>query len=484
MTTKLSAAQLAKMTKEQKLALIDALDEKKRRARNTLEVFSPNAGQLPVHLSKKDLRCVFSGNGAGKTAMAVNEVKWMAEGYNPITKEHTPVPAKIFVVLDSPGKVEQTWLPELKKWMNLKPDQLHKRGKPYVSALSFPNGSQVTFLFHEQEPMSFESIEGQFFVFDEPSPRHIFVALRRGGRTKGRQARYLMIGTPIAAPWLRTEIYEAWARGESPDTECFRFGTRVNQANLTEGYIDKFGAILTEKEKRIRLEGEFFDLDGLALAHLFRRDTHVLRRDEYEWDISNPCVVAIDCHGAKPHVALLVGADSNGPVVLKELSAKATPRDFARMLKEWYRGYRLVDIVCDSLGSADMTGGEAFKSFIQVLKDEGIRVRATTYADKSDEAWIARIQNVLQVPKEADNFGQMIPKLRILDGVPGIVSDIESVSWLKFRNADVFKPTLDISKKDYLACLKYALSTNLTQSKGKEVAYSFKKPVYGFSLRR
>jgi hypothetical protein len=476
----MNAAKLASLSKEEKLRLYDLLQEKKRRARESRAVYAPNTGQLPVHLSKKILRAVFSGNGAGKTAMAVNEAKWAVEGVNPITGANTAVPCRVYVVLDKPDKVEQTWLPEIKKWLNLKPEQLHKKGKPYISSISFDNGSFINFLFHDQEPMSFESIEGDVFIFDEPPPRHVYVALRRGGRTKGRQARYLIIGTPLAAPWLRTDIYEPWVKGETTDTECFRFGTTVNQANLAENYIEQFSSVLSEKEKRIRLEGEFFDLEGLALSHLFRRETHVVAM---EWNPDWPCVVAIDPHPTKKHVAVLLGASPTGLVYLKEFTAKLTARPFARALKDFYKGYRLLDIVCDSLGAAEMTGGEGFKSFIGILQEEGVRVRSTTYDDKNDEDWIQRIQECLVIPEEADGFGHRTPKLRILSGNVGVIGDIETVQWVKYRNVDEFKPKLDIGHKDYLACLKYALATNLNHTKKKGTAYYHAKPVYGTDIR-
>ena len=482
---KYTAAQLAAMTREEKQRLLDLIAEKKRRDRDARPAYKPNAGQLPVHASTAILRAVFSGNGAGKTAMASHEAVWALQGYNPISGQHTPVPCRVYVVLDKPDKVETTWMPELRKWFNFRPEQFVKQGKPYVNRINGDNGSFIQFLFHEQEALTFESIEGDVFIFDEPPPRHVYVGLRRAGRTKGRQARYLIIGTPLAAPWLRTDIYEPWQRGEAPETECFKFGTVVNQPNLADNYIEQFSAVLSEKEKRIRLEGEFFDLEGLALAHLFKRSSHVIARSDWQWDKLNPCVVAIDPHPNKKHVAILLGADKSGLVYIKELAAKATPRDFARALKAWYRDYRIIDIVCDSLGSADMTGGEGFKSFIQVLREEGVTARATTFEDKDDESWIQRIQDALFIPTEPNNFGQCLPKLRVLEGNIGVIGDFETVQWVKVRNLDEYKPKLDISNKDYLACLKYALATNLYVDKpAKNRPHYRAEPAYGLSLRR
>lgn len=478
----LSKEALASLSKEDKLKLLDALAEKKRRAKEKRTAFAPNAGQLPVLQSRAILRAVFAGNGGGKTALGANIALACAAGSDPWLDEHTPVPARIIVVLDKPDKVDSTWLPEVKKWYSLKPEQLHKDGKPYINRITFDNASFIRFMFHDQEPMSFESIEADLVIFDEPPPRHVYVALRRAGRTKGRQARFVIIGTPISAPWLRTDIYEPWSKGEAPDTECFRFGTDVNKDNLADGYMEQFGAVLTEKEKRIRLWGEFFDLDGLALSHLFKRDTHIIAPSELEWDKSWPCVVSIDPHPNKKHVAILLGATPYGLVYLKEIAAKALPKDFARMIKDMMAHHRVIDIVCDSLGQADYTGGEGFMSFIQVLQREGVRVRATSYKDKSDEDWITRIQDVLAIPEEPNNFGQRLPKLRLLSGNVGIIGDIETVQWAKYRNLDEYKATLDIGAKDYLACLKYALATNLHVKKEKDRAYYYTKPMYGLNV--
>lgn len=464
------------LSREEKLALLDALEERRRRQAERRESYSPNSGQRPVHLSAAKLRAVFAGNGGGKTALGVHEALWAALGHNPISGANSPVPARVVVVLDKPEKVDSVWLPELKKWYTLRPEQMHKRGKPYISALTFDNGSELFFMFHDQEPMSFESLEVDFVVFDEPPPRNIFISLFRGGRKKFSNPRYLIIGTPIAASWLRTEVYEPWARGESPEVECFRYGTAANEANLADGYIQSFSRLLSEKERRIRLEGEFFDLDGLALAHLFKRDVHLI--DQPAWPQSWPTMVVIDPAMAKPHTAILLGITPEDELVyLKEMAAKVPGKEFAARLKQFYAGYRVVDIVCDSLGSSDMSGGDGILSFIQVLRDCGVRVRATTYDEKQDEAFIQLIQDALALPMEPDNFGRKEPRLKIVRHCAGIIADIETVQWERYRNEEIFKPKLAISKKDYLACLKYGLAAQPRFTKGNERIIRGKAPV-------
>lgn len=460
----------AKLNRAQLLEEIEIEEELERRRLSKRENYVPNEGQVKVHASQKTVRAVFAGNGGGKTALGVNEALWAASGYNPITKKTTKVPARVIVVLDKPDKVDKVWLPEIKKWYPLKPEQLHKNGKPYYSEIRFPNGSEIFFMFHDQEPMSFESIELDMAIFDEPPPRPVYIALRRGGRKKGTKPRYLIIGTPISAAWMRKEIYEPWSRGEAPDTECFRYGTQVNKQNLADGYIESFSSVLSEKERRIRLEGEFFDLEGLALAHLFRRDTHVIPYPK--WPTNWPCVVVIDPAQSKAHVAILVGIKPNEDlVVLKEISSKKSPSEFARELRNFYQGFRVVDIVCDSMGSA---GAYNDDSFIQVLNKAGVRARATAYKEKQDEAWISNIQEALAMPLEADPHGKKEPRLKVVEDCIGTIADIETVEWQKYRNIDEFKPKLAIEKKDFLACVKYALATRPRFNKSRERAIAYR----------
>ncbi len=458
---------LGKLSREEKYRLIETLDEQERRRKSAKVRYHPNTGQFRVHKSIAILRCVFSGNGAGKTALAVLEAGWMAHGYNPILDEFSPVPARVLVVVDHPEKSDTVWVPELMKWFNIRPEMLEKRGKHSTTAICFDNGSEILFFTHSQDPLAFESIECDAAILDEPPPRHVWIGLRRAGRKKDTKPKYLIVGTPLMGSWMRQEILEPWEKGEftPEEVECFTFGTIVNKQNLAEGYIESFSKHLSEKEKRIRLEGQFFDLDGLALAHLLRRDVHEIK--PFEWPKEWNCVVAIDPHQAKPHHAILLGCDKDGYLYyIKELRFKAVARDFALELKKWYQGYRIIDIVCDSLGSSESSGGEGFKSFIQVLRENGVQVRATTWDEKSDEDFIQRIQNVLVIPEEANSFGVKAPKLRFFKGQSnGCLSDIANVSWLKERTREEYKPKLDITNKDFLSCLKYALSTNLHSKK-------------------
>lgn len=456
----MSSSKLAKLTREQKLALLDAVNEKKRRAREARQAFKPHAGQAPIIKDDHNKRIVVCANGFGKTALGVNEAMWALDGFNPETGKHTPVPSKVIVLLDAPEKVADVWLPELKKWRDIKDEQLSKRGKPYVTEIAWPNGSVLRFMFHLQEEMAFESLESDFVVLDEPCPRNVWIALLRSGRKKARKARFLLIGTPIAQAWLR-EYHTEWEKGNYPDTMFFRGETAQNAANLAEGYIEEFSKHLTEAERRTRLHGEFFNTDGMALAGLWKREQHLVREGDlppnYQRDW--PHVIAIDPHPNKPTYAVILAASPNGRrYYVGEIALKVVPREFASWLRaNWLTTHRVVDIICDNSGQADYTGGEGFASFIEVLNKNGVRVRATTYDEKSADDFMERLQEGLFIPANGEPLLQFI-----LGKSAGVVKDIENVQWKKQKGTEEFQAKLEIGNTDYLACLKYALATNLT----------------------
>lgn len=482
----------SKLSREEKLEYIALLEEKKRRDKDKRPVFADNAHaeQLEVLKCPEIERFVFAGNGSGKTALGSEDTRCAVTGVNPYNGLTTQVPCRAYIILDKPEKIENVVLPELRKWMNIKPEQCHKKGKPYVSEVTFDNGSFIKFLFWDQDPMTAEGIEGDYFWFDEPPPRSLYIALRRAGRTKGRQARYLITATLLRAAWLRIEVLEPWQKGERKNTKCFEFSTEMNRKNLAEGWIEQFSAVLSEKERLVRLHGKSFDLEGVALAHLFKRHTHTIQRNELHWERNFPTVIVIDPHPSKAHHAIVLGADRDDQlVVLDEYKEKAVARKFIKSLigKEWFSKYRILDIVYDSLGNSEMTSGEGFKPFgeviNEVLKQHGLgRARATTYEEKSDEDFITRIQDALLMPDTPDNFGRLRPKLMVVSDCIGTVADIENVQWATDKKSGENKPHLDITHKDYLSCVKYALATNLSGNKGKDKIYHPKGKPYGVDI--
>lgn len=470
---KIDRKKLASLSNDEKILLLEALKEKKRRRANARTSFVPHAGQLEIIKDEHSKRLLICGNGFGKTALGANEALWAVRGHNPITGVTTPVPARVIVVLDAPEKVTDTWIPELRKWATITDEQLHKRGKPYYTEITFDNGSVIRFMFHLQEPLAFESLESDLVILDEPPPRAVWIALLRSGRKKHRKGRFLMLGTPITQPWLR-EYYFEWQKGKYPDSQFFKLSSRLNEANLAEGYIEEFSAHLTERERATRIDGDFFNTEGMALAGLWKRERHVVPSSQLPADYKQawPHVLALDPHPNKPTYGCLLAVAPDGKrYYVAELSKKLVARELAAWLKaNWLLEHRVVDIVSDSSGTADFTGGEGFKSFVEVLNACGIRCRATSYDEKKDDEFLTRIQEALYIPEGGE------PSVQFLLNCTGIARDIENVQWKAQKGTEEYQPKLEIGNKDYLACFKYALASNLTYDNSKRKVIRPPKP--------
>ena len=449
-----------------KARLASLLLEKEKRNRTRRPVYTPNKGQMPVHASTAKERFVFSANGSGKTTLLANEIYCAAHGLDTITKEKLyKCPVKIVVVVDNARKVDEVLIPELRKWYDIREEQLKKEGKPNTSKLTFDNGSIVSFYSAEADPMVFEGFMADYIFIDEPLPYPLYVAAKRSLRIKGSPSRLLFCGTATNQPWLKTLIWDKWSKGEYKDVECFKVGVEVNLTNLAEGYYDRFSATLSDAEKEVRLKGGFFNSEGMALAHLWDRDVHII--EDLQWDMSWPVVVAIDPHPVKKHVAVMVGVDPDERLyVIKELALKMPAKPYAEALKKWADGYRIMDWVCDSIGNSDNNmAAEGFAPFIDTLNECGIRARATRYEEKSHEDLIDRLQSGLVIPAEPDNYGRHIPRLRVSGRCTGVINDIETVGWQRNRTTGEHRPKLDTGSKDYLSATGYALATNLFYDK-------------------
>lgn len=450
---------MSKLNREKILERLALIEEKKKRHLKKKDRYIPNEGQLPVHMSSAQERWCLSANGSGKTTALVNEVHWAATGYNPVTKKSTKVPCKIVVVLDKSDKVGEVFLPEYQKWYELKEEQKQRAGKPYVSRIEYDNGSVVSFYTAEADPMSFEGFMADYVFLDEPIPRPLVIALRRSLRLKNSPSKLTFFGTPISQAWIRKEVYEPWAAGNLPHVECFRMGIKVNEQNLGANYIARFSSGLTEAEKRTRLEGAFFDADSLALAEFFKPEFHIIKKGQFHYDPRMPCVVAVDPHSVKPHTAVMVTIDRDDKAIaVKTMSFRGNATQFAAELRAWEKGFNVVDRVCDSLGSMEMTSGEGMHSFIEGLQANGVMIRATTFKEKNHEDLVDRLRQGLAIPDEPDSFGRRTPMLRFTEDTGPLIANIEQVTWQKNKVTGEFLPKLDTSTKDYLSCLGYALA--------------------------
>lgn len=175
------------------------------------------------------------------------------------------------------------------------------KGKPTknqqgtVVYIELKNGSTIDIQSYDQDSDKFESNDYDWTHFDEPPPRAIWVAVRRGHTD--RLGRCWLAMTPLKEAWIYDEIISR------KDVGKYNFDIEDNLGfGLTRAGIDEFEKTLTDDEKEARLRGRFFHLTGLVYKSY--GDIHQIKRMKMKADWN--MYLHIDTHPRTPHHAVWV----------------------------------------------------------------------------------------------------------------------------------------------------------------------------------
>lgn len=458
----------------------DQLDELMALADNviandtTIGVYTPNVIQDKVHRCLKFIRCLFSGNGVGKTTACINEAIWTCTGTHP-HRETARLPNTVIIVLDDASKADSVYVMELKKrrWYDVTRLEFDKKGKAYTQEIRFPNGSVINFMSHQMDEEKFESIQASAVIFDEPPPRKIFIALMRGQREKDMRPWIIFAGTPRGrhAPWMYDELYEPWENGTDKDIECFFGSTHDNLQNLDPDTIKRWESKFTKEELETRLHGKFEFLSGM-IFDTFNKETHVVA--DFAWPRAWPVIIAVDPHLRKDHNAVILGVTPDEEVyAIREyacpLAGRKACRWFLHVLDK--SGLNVRAGICDNFGSIDMyedSASEEKKSFIKMWNEEALKmnrpkfmIRPTSKKEKRDDEWIEDMKDWLRVEQTHEG---MRPRFMVFKSCVKLIRNFATYVWDEHtgRKADIGEPKEAPlgTNQDYLMCVKYGLAMN------------------------
>lgn len=456
---------LEAMSEEELGELIQAASQVEKHEQTT-QGYKPNPVQERVHASGAFIRALFSGNGVGKTTACIQEAIWTATGTHP-HRQTARIPNTTIIVLDDSSKADTVYMAQLRKkrWYDVSRLTLDKHGRSYTQEVIFPNGSNWIFMTHEMAEDKWESIECAAVIFDEPPPRFIFVALMRGQREKDMRPWMMFAGTPRGrnAPWMYREIFRPWKFKSDPEVECFFGSTDDNLDNLDPDTIKRWEKRFTANELKTRRHGEFEFLSGRIFTE-FNRDVHV--EPAFAWPMGWSCILAMDPHLRKNHVAVVLGIDPDKEVhVILELETSQAGRRAAEFFITACAKLPIKWGICDNFGSMAGTGGEDRKSWIDIFNETAqklhsrIRIRPTTKQEKRDDEWIEDMKDWLRL--EVNTAGQERPVFHVFDSCVKTIDNFESYVWDEYRGV---KSDLDVkeeplgSNQDQLMCVKYGMA--------------------------
>ena len=333
----------------------------------------PNPIQDQFHRSKAPIRLFMGGNRTGKShggisedsAYLLGERLWLPEG-DPDRKVDVKIPSKVLICGESFGEqVKKVLVPKMigdvehEESHGILPakfiDKVKRNERGIVNRVVCKNGSIADFMSYDQDKKVWESTDHDAIHFDEPPPRHLFVAAYRGLTDRSGDCWFTM--TPLKEAW----IYDTFIAGEGDldiegDVDAYVCDIRDNvDYGLTEKGVEQFEKILDPDEREMRLHGRFFHLIGMVYK---------------EWQVSRHCLprfktssqyghwMHIDYHPRKPHHAVWMAIRPDGvkfvigELVNKDSANRIKPfcqeileyeREFLGIERGWEPVERLID---------------------------------------------------------------------------------------------------------------------------------------------
>lgn len=310
----------------------------------------------------------------------------------------------------------------------------------------------VTHNSYEQEAKLFESHDYDWAHFDEPPPRKIFIAVKRG--LTDRLGPCWFTATPLKEAWVKREIIA------KAGVDSFVMDIQDNVGyGLTQEQVDEFASFLDEDEREMRLRGKFFHLVGAvykALGDIHKVPRSYLpRKVPATWGIWHHA----DTHDRVPHHAVWMFAkpDATYGVIyivagaMKNADPQNRLRPFSEAVREYELGVlgisaddevnRLIDPLADAPNPADDQG----RSFMDFLHEYGLHYRK---GSKKRADAIKITKEVLGYDLRA--IPPQYPQLYIVDDLKEVWDQMEEYRWMDFTGpaADQNNPREQPVKKD------------------------------------
>ena len=257
-------------------------------------LFCPSSFQRPWFQTEKKITTLIKGNQVGGTTCAVIRMMSACLGTPPLALGGIiPPDWSSLRCRDRPGMylfmgksfaktIPEIILPKLREFLTpqmlARKPKKHQTGVPYV--FYFKSGAELHLGSYDQEADSFEGPLWNGICFDEPPPREIYVACRRGTmRTKGWM---MFTMTPLRNMWVYDEIHMPAMNGKLDDVAAFEAHSHQNcsTCNPGEGHIEheelvNFFKSLTPNERRARELGIPLDISAVRYYYC-SRESHVV----------------------------------------------------------------------------------------------------------------------------------------------------------------------------------------------------------------
>lgn len=308
------------------------------RAKAPFFYHEPWGQQVDFHDSPAQIRLLIGGNRTGKSTSGIAEDVAYSTGFrHDGSKLNIPKPPnKGVIVVNDRAKIETTIMPKIREFVPEGWITHIKNGTDGLpSILTWKNGSKLYLSSYAQDVRSQEGVDWDFAHFDEPPPRPIWIAVRRG--LLDRKGRAWFTLTPLNCPWLHSELY---LKSDGLRIASFSLSLRDNPY-ISREEKEAFIADLHPDEVAARVDGKFSHLEG-AIFKEWRRDIHVVPAHDPPSDA--PVFMVMDPHDRRPSYILWAYVDKRDRIVIfdewpnqhfPELkTVNMSIRDYAMVIKD------------------------------------------------------------------------------------------------------------------------------------------------------
>lgn len=398
-------SRLSLIKKERQLLL-----ERERRIReNLIFFFKPRPSQEQFFRSTAPTRALFTSNRWGKTTVGTVEAISHSLGFRPFFSEDDP-DRKVSVKIPNKGIVYSTdWdkVDEVMtcnhgatkgKFFTFLPSgsvaKVLKNHRGVIDRIFLTNGSSIRFDTYESyldNPQSAESADYDWAMYDEPPPKGLWAAIRRG--LLDRSGREWFTLTPLLQAWLYDDIFLK-ADGKTIWVSEGRLHDNCRQCNPPFGIIDhdtllSFEHSLPADERLARVDGKFVHLTGLVYREF--SPSHIVE----PCDLGRHVIwLSIDPHPRTPHAVLFLAVTEGQQLFLvDEIFEHCLISELCKKIKQKLEGKRMVCAVCDPLAFIEdpVTGSTMADEFAR----NGIPVRKSS---KDRTRGILAVKKVLSTP--------------------------------------------------------------------------------------
>jgi phage terminase large subunit-like protein len=252
------------------------------------------------------VRLFLGGNRSGKTEAGAAEIVANATHRRDWFAPTIQAPARIMVCgADFQNAVSSVLFEKILKYL---PKSyilgFEKAQGNVVHKINLVDGGFIKFMSYEQDVDKFEGGTWDVIWNDEPSPRDIWVAQKRG--LVGRNGRALFTLTPLKEPWIHEDLFLEAPNDEN--IEVFQ-ASIFDNPHLLESEVQIHLKGLTEEEREARIEGKFAHLIGRVYPE-FDHDIHISDKFtvQEDWNI----VHVVDPHDRKPWAMIWAAIDPTG----------------------------------------------------------------------------------------------------------------------------------------------------------------------------